>query len=84
MANTPNAAEFARQAEQIYEQRLKDSLESTHRGQFLAIEPESGEHFLGRTLSEAIGAARKAHPDRLAYVLRVGQTPAIQIGRCGQ
>jgi len=48
----------------------------------VAIEPKSGDHYVGRTLSEAIGAARKAHPDRLAYALRVGQEPAIQIGRC--
>jgi hypothetical protein len=76
----PTADEFAERAERIYEQRLKVTLEREHLGEFLAIEPESGDYYLGRTLSEAVAAAREAHPDRLSYVLRVGHYPAVQIG----
>ncbi len=72
--------DLARRAEAIYSQRLKDTLETAHRDEFVAIEPESGDYFLGRTLSEAIGLARKAHPDRLAHALRVGHRAAVHFG----
>jgi hypothetical protein len=77
---TADSQELARQAEQIYVQRLKAELESTHLDYFVAIEPESGDYFLGRTLSEAAAAVRKAHPGRRAFVMRVGHRTAVHIG----
>ncbi|MBI1902330.1 MAG: hypothetical protein HYS13_14615 [Planctomycetia bacterium] len=75
-----NSAKLARQAEMIYEQRLKAVLETSRPDEFVAIEPVSGDYFLGRTLSEAMAAARKAHPDRLAHALRVGHSSALHFG----
>ena len=72
--------ELARQAEGIYEHRLKATLEQAHAGAFVAIEPTSGEYFVGATLSEAIGAARRAHPHRVAYVMRIGHRTAVHLG----
>jgi hypothetical protein len=72
--------EIARQAEWIYEHRLKAMLEPSHTGAFVAIEPTSGEYFVGATLSEAIGAARRAHPHRLAYAMRIGHRTAVYLG----
>jgi hypothetical protein len=46
----------------------------------VAIEPDSGEYFFGKTLSEAIQASRAAHPNRLAFAMRVGHSTAIDIG----
>ena len=54
--------ELARRAGVIYEQRLRAQLEHTHPDEFVAIEPDSGDYFLGRTLSDAIQAARSAPP----------------------
>ena len=48
---------FVRRAEDIYATRLRALLESGHMDEFVAIEPESGDYFLGKTLSEAAGAA---------------------------
>ena len=73
-----------RDAEWIYQHRLKQQLEQSHPDAFVAIEPVSGNYFLGATLSEAIGAARKAHPDRLAHALRVGHKAAVHLGAVGQ
>ena len=70
----------AREAKRIYEERLRDALEESHMNEFVAIEPISGEHFLGRTLSEAIGASRTKYPDRLAHAMRVGHKTAIHFG----
>jgi len=72
--------EVARQAQQIYEQRLRAELESTNPDDFVAIEPQSGDYFLGKTLSEAIQAARAAHPECLPFALRVGHTTTVELG----
>jgi hypothetical protein len=71
---------MAQQAEMIYQQQLKDQLELSHPDEFVAIEPISGDYFLGQTLSEAIGAARRAHPNRLAHAMRVGHKTAVNLG----
>jgi hypothetical protein len=75
-----DSKQIAEQAELIYEQRLRASLEKTHLGSFVAIEPHSGDYFLGRTLSEAGAAARKAHPQKPSYIMRIGQKSAVHIG----
>ena len=75
-----NAESVACEAKRIYEERLRASLEESHMNEFVAIEPLSGEYFLGRTLSEAIGASRMKYPDRLAHALRVGHKAAIHFG----
>jgi hypothetical protein len=77
-----NAQDFARQAEWIYEHRLKATVEQSNPDDFVAIEPISGDYFIGPTLSEAIGAARRAYPDRLAYGLRIGHRIAVHLGSC--
>jgi hypothetical protein len=75
-----NSEDVAREARRIYDERLRTSLEQTHANEFVAIEPVSGDHFLGRTLSEAISASRLTYPDRLAHALRVGHKAAIHFG----
>jgi hypothetical protein len=77
---SPASQEIARQAEWLYEHRLKALLEPTHIGEFVAIEPTSGAHFVGTTLREAIGAARSAYPSRLAYAMRIGHRTAVHLG----
>ena len=72
--------DLVRRGQEIYDQRLKALLEPAHVNEFLAIEPESGRYFLGKTLSQAINAAREAYPDRLSYALRIGHRAAIHIG----
>ena len=84
MAAFQDSRDLVRRAELIYEQQLRQTLEATHRDEFLAIEPDSGDHFLGRTLSEASAAARKVYPDRRTYVLRVGHPVAVYLGECRQ
>lgn len=75
--STENVAD---QARQIYEKRLRVAMEASHMNEFVAIEPVSGEYFLGRTLSDAIGASREKYPDRLAHAFRVGHRAAIHFG----
>jgi hypothetical protein len=73
-------SELVRRAELIYEQRLKAGLEKTHLNYFLAIEPDSGDYFLGHTLSEVAALARKAYPGRRTFAMRVGHAAALDFG----
>ena len=76
----PDRAEFVRRAEEIYTARLRAVLEHEHMDEFVAIEPESGNYFLGRTLREAVRAVRRVYPDRLTHAMRVGHKAAIHFG----
>ena len=56
---------------------LKDFLEAEHLNRFLAIEPSSGEHFIGDTISEAICEARRKYPNRLVHTFRIGHAAVV-------
>ncbi|ETW97055.1 MAG: hypothetical protein ETSY1_24170 [Candidatus Entotheonella factor] len=47
---------LATQVEALYIQRIKAVVEPAHIGEYLAIEVESGDYFLGATLVEAASA----------------------------
>ena len=70
----------AEKANEIYATRLQSQLEASHINKFVAIEPESGEYFVADSFSRAVADARKAYPDRLSFVVRVGHKAAIHIG----
>lgn len=67
---------FAEKAMAIYNRKYRKHLEAKERGKVVAIEVESGEVFIGRTVLEAAMKARKKFPDRLFYFIRVGY-PAV-------
>jgi hypothetical protein len=75
-----DVADLVQKAEAIYESRLQGILEPRHDHEFVAIEPESGEYFLGKTLNDAAKAARAAYPSRLTHLMRVGHKAAIHLG----
>ncbi len=76
-AQTSSVAE---RAKRIYDERLRVALEADEFGRFVAIEPDSGDHFLADTLDEAVRAARTRHPDRPSHVLRVAHPAALHMG----
>lgn len=72
--------EFVRKAEEVYATRLRAALEPEHLDEFVAIEPETGDYFLGKTLRQAAEAARRTYPNRLTHVMRVGRRAALHFG----
>lgn len=70
----------AERAERIYAERLQARLESLYPHEFVAIEPDSGDFFLGATLSDAVRRAKEEHPSRLSFVIRIGSPTAIHLG----
>lgn len=67
-------------AKRIYAEQLQAVLEPQHRNRFVAIEPESGEYFLGDTFDDAVKSARAKHPSRLSHTIRVGHPTALHMG----
>ena len=67
-------------AKRIYAEQLRAVLEPRHLDRFVAIEPESGEYFLGDTLDEAVKLARAKHPTRLSHTIRIGHRAAFHLG----
>lgn len=67
-------------AKRIYSDQLQAGLESQHMDRFVAIEPESGEYFLGDTFDEAVKSAMTKYPSRLSHTIRIGHRAAFHIG----
>jgi hypothetical protein len=72
----PNTRKISQQGHQIFEQ-VSPKLEEQHRGQFIAIDVDSGEYFLGKTILEADEKARAKHPGKVFYVGRIGYRAAV-------
>lgn len=71
---------IVQQAKRIYAERLQTSLEQNHRDRFVAIEPESGDFFLGDSFDDAVSAARTRHPQRISHTIRIGHRAAFHLG----
>lgn len=47
-----------------------------HKGKIAAIEPRSGDYFIGNDTLSAIQLARQHHPKAIFYIVRVGYASA--------
>jgi hypothetical protein len=81
--NTEPSDALSESGQRLYDERLRDLLEPEHAGEFVAIEPETEQYFLGATGLAALHAGRKALPDKLFYLLRVGSDAAYRVGGYG-
>jgi len=70
---------IADDAKKVY-QTLKNCLEADHLDDFVAIEPNSKSHFIGKTFVEAAMAAKEAFPNQKSFVIRIGRDAAFHIG----
>lgn len=59
----------------IYE-TIKSQHEPAQNGKFLAIDIDSKDTFVAKTSSEAVELARKAHPNKVFYVVKIGFSAA--------
>lgn len=72
-----NNKELARKAREIYHERLKSVLEASFYGQFVAIEIDSGDYFLGSSPLEAIKKGKQRYPNKVFHVMKVGFKAAL-------
>lgn len=49
-----------------------EELEAKHKGMIAAIEPDSGDYFLGTSVINAVAKGRKKYPDAVFYSIRIG------------
>jgi len=75
LIKTKNIEEIVRKGTQIYND-LKPTFEPTENGKFLAIDVESKETFLGMSSSDAVELARKAHPNTVFFLVKIGYSVA--------
>lgn len=68
---------LAAKARTIYSQRLKQTLEAYCRGQYVAIEVDSEDYFLGSTPLEAINNGKAKYPQKAFHVMKVGYKAAV-------
>jgi len=71
-----NPEEIVKKGEEIYQRKFKTKYEPSFNGQFLVIEIESEEGFLGNTSVEALEKAREKYPQRLFYIKKIGSLVA--------
>lgn len=66
-----------KRAEQIYT-KIKENLKGKE-GQIVAIEPESGDYFVGADVDKALDRGQEIHPDREFLLKRVGAKAVYRI-----
>ncbi len=71
--------DFANRAQRVYDENLRDLLERTQMGKFVAIEPETERYFVADTGTAALIEARNALPDHMFYLVRVGYAAAATL-----
>lgn len=70
-----NIQKIAEKGAKIYES-IKSRYEPAQNGKFLAIDVNSKDTYTGNTSSEAVELARKAHPNKVFYVVKIGFSAA--------
>ncbi len=73
---------IAEEGAKIYDS-IKLQYEPAQNGKFLAIDIESKDTFIGSSSSEVVELARKAHPNKVFYVVRIGFSAAETLATLG-
>jgi hypothetical protein len=68
------------QAKSLYELH-KLTWEASHIGEYVSIEPQSGEFFFATSFDAAVRAARSRFPERISHTIRIGHDATLFIGR---
>lgn len=61
--------------------QIRSELETRHHGDYVMIEVDSGDYFVGKTPQEALSQAQVAHPGRAFYLIRIGYKAAHKLKR---
>ncbi len=72
--------EFVEKAKSLYEQVIQPKLSERENGHFIAVEPDSGDYFIGETGREAVEKAQSKYPEKVFYLARFGYQTAYSLG----
>lgn len=83
MADNPQLLDtpekIAQAGERFYAERHKAKLEASHNGQFVAINVLTGDAYVGQFSEMALEAARKAAPNGVFHLIRIGSPGAFRV-----
>ncbi len=51
---------------------LRRELETRHHGEYVMIEVDNGDYFIGKTPEEALCQAQTVYPEKAFYLIRIG------------
>jgi hypothetical protein len=72
---SPDIHKISKQGQRLFE-ALDAELRQKHRGQFVAIEVDSGDYFIGETAMAANQKARVKHPGKVFFLGRIAYPTA--------
>lgn len=76
-----SSAEIAERGQALYNRDIRDKLDLSALGKFLALDIETGEYEIDADERAALRRAREKHPDAALYLLRIGHPAAYRLGR---
>ncbi|MCK4392814.1 hypothetical protein KAX17_07900 [Candidatus Bipolaricaulota bacterium] len=62
-------------------EEIKEELEAKHHGEYVVIEVDSGDYFVGKTAEEAFKQAEEVYPNKAFYLIRVGYKAVHKLKR---
>ena len=71
---------IAEEGSKIYEQ-IKATYDPKEKGKFLAIDIESKNVYLAETSAESLNVAKREHPQKVFYVVKIGFDAAETVAR---
>lgn len=66
-----DTTQLLEEGEEIYK-KLRPQLEPKYKGKIMAIEVDSGDYFIGDTVSDAGRKAKEKHPDKIFHFVKIG------------
>ncbi|MBI3911794.1 MAG: hypothetical protein HY320_12800 [Armatimonadetes bacterium] len=72
--------QIVRLGEAIYQREIRPKVEDQHRGEFLALDVESGDYAIGADELTAVRNLRVRRPGVVPYIVRIGHPTAAVIG----
>ena len=60
---------------------IRQALEADRRGDYVMVEVDSGDFFVGKTADESLRQAQSAHPGKAFYLIRIGHRAAHKLKR---
>lgn len=60
-------------------EEIKDEMEEKHHGDYVMIEVDGGDYFVGEMPEEALKKAEAVHPDKAFCLIRIGYKAAHKL-----
>ena len=67
----PSIQDLSKKANAIYNALDSEFIEN-NKGKYIALDIDSGEHFVAETRDESVKEAHKKHPGKIIFVRRIG------------